>query len=177
MGSRFHEVMEKLYKDLNCKLYTLEELLDYYNAQWDKEYNESVIIVNPERKAEDYRNIGKKCIEGYYKRYYPFNQGRVLGLERQIMIDLDKDGKYKLRGFIDRIAQAEDGTYEIHDYKTAGYLPEQKKLDEDRQLALYQIGIGNMWNDVEKARLVWHYVAFDKEMVSCLLYTSDAADE
>ena len=166
MGKRFHETMEKLYKDLNCKIYTMEELFDYYSAQWDKEYNDSVIIVNPERKAEDYKNIGRKCIESYYKRYHPFNQGRVLGLERKIMIELDKEGRYKLQGYIDRITQSEDGTYEIHDYKTSGHLPAQKEFDEDRQLALYQIGIGNMWNDVKSARLIWHYVVFDKEMVS-----------
>ena len=166
MGSRFHEAMEKLYRDINFRIYALEELLDYYSKQWEKEYNDSVIVVNPERKPEDYKKIGQRCIESYYKRYYPFNQGRVLGLERQIMIDLDKEGKYKLRGYIDRIVQTEGGTYEIHDYKTSGYLPEQKKLDEDRQLALYQIGIGGIWNDVERVRLVWHYVVFDKEMSS-----------
>ena len=36
-------------------------------------------------------------------------------------------------------------------------------MDEDRQLALYQIGIQKMWNDVNRVELVWHYVAFDKE--------------
>ena len=39
-------------------------------------------------------------------------------------------------------------------------------MDEDRQLALYQIGIQNMWNDVYNVELVWHYVAFDKEIRS-----------
>jgi len=166
MGSRFHETMEKLYKELDYKIYTPEELINYYSARWDKEYNGNVVIVNKDRSAEDYKNIGRKCIESYYKRYHPFNQGRVLGLERQIMIKLDEEGRYMLQGYVDRIARTEDGTYEIHDYKTSARLPEQKEFDEDRQLALYQIGIGNMWNDVKKTRLVWHYVVFDKEMVS-----------
>jgi len=39
-------------------------------------------------------------------------------------------------------------------------------MDEDRQLALYQIGIQKMWNDVHQVELVWHYVAFDKEIRS-----------
>ena len=39
-------------------------------------------------------------------------------------------------------------------------------MDEDRQLALYQIGVQNMWNDVCNVELVWHYVAFDKEIRS-----------
>ena len=166
LGSRFHETMEMLYKDLRCKVYTLEELLKYYEGKWDKEWTDDVVVTKKDRTAQDYRNIGRKCIEDYYKRYYPFNQGWVLGLERSITIDLDGDGKYKLRGFIDRIVQADDDTYEIHDYKTSGYLPSQKHLDEDRQLALYQIGIRDIWNDVKKVKLIWHYVVFDKEMSS-----------
>ncbi len=166
VGSRFHDTMEKLYGELKFKTYSLKELLDYYEEQWDKEYNDEVVITKKDRTLEDYKNIGRKCIEDYYKRYQPFNQGRVLGVEQSIQIDLKGDGKYQLRGFVDRITQGPDDTYEIHDYKTSNHLPIQKYLDQDRQLALYQIGIENMWNDVKKVRLVWHYVVFDKEMSS-----------
>lgn len=166
LGSRFHETMEKLYKDLKCKVYSLEELLAFYDANWGKEWTDNVVITKKDRTAQDYKNIGRKCVEDYYKRYSPFNQSRVLGLERDVLVDLVGDGKYKLRGFIDRIAQAEDDTYEIHDYKTSGYLPVQKDVDADRQLALYQIGIESMWNDVKKTKLIWHYVVFDKELTS-----------
>jgi len=166
LGSRFHETMEMLYKDLKCREYSLKELLDYYESQWDKEYRETVVVTKKGRTAQDYRNIGRKCIEDYYKRYHPFTQERVIGLEREISIDLQGDGKYRIRGFIDRLSQAKDDTYEIHDYKSGGYLPEQKHFDEDRQLALYQIGVQTAWPDAQKVRLIWHYVAFDKEMVS-----------
>jgi len=88
--------------------------------------------------------MGKKFIGDYYERYYPFNQGKVLGIERPVFINLDDQGEYKLRGYIDRIDQAKDGIYEIHDYKTSKSLPEQSKMDEDRQLALYQIGVQSM---------------------------------
>jgi len=75
LGSRFHETMEKLYKDLGCKIYTLEELLNYYETKWDKEWTDDVIVTKKDRTAKDYKNIGKKCIEDYYERYHPFNQG------------------------------------------------------------------------------------------------------
>ncbi|MBL7072692.1 MAG: PD-(D/E)XK nuclease family protein [Candidatus Omnitrophica bacterium] len=166
MGTQFHNVMEKLYEDLKFKTYKLEELLKMYDMNWDKEFTESIIIVRKDRTAEDYKNAGKKCIEDYYKRYYPFDQGRVVGIERAVSVDLNNDGRYKIRGFIDRLVQADDGTYEIHDYKTSGHLPEQEQFDKDRQLALYQIGISDMWNDVSEVKLIWHYVIFDKEMVS-----------
>ena len=166
LGSRFHEVMEKIYKDLPFRKYSLDELLDFYEDDWDKRYHDKIVIATKERKAKDYKEIGKKFIGDYYERYYPFNQGKVLGIERPVMINLDDQGEYKLRGYIDRLDQAKDGIYEIHDYKTSKSLPEQSKMDEDRQLALYQIGIQNMWNDVYHIELVWHYVAFDKEIRS-----------
>lgn len=166
VGSRFHEVMDKLYRDLHFKTYSLEELFDFYEAQWKKEYNKSVIITKKDRTVADYKNIGRKCIESYYKRYHPFTQSRTLGVEREVIFDLDDKGRYKFRGFIDRLAQTDDGTYQIHDYKTSGYLPDQKHFEEDKQLAFYQIGVKKKWNDVKDVKLIWHYVVFDKEMVS-----------
>jgi len=166
LGSRFHKVMEKIYKELRFRKYSLGELLDFYEDDWDKNYHDKIVIADKERKAKDYKEIGKKFIEEYYKRYDPFNQGKVLGIERPVIINLDDNGEYRLRGFIDRIDQVKDRTYEIHDYKTSKYLPEQSEMDEDRQLALYQIGIQNSWNGVDQVELVWHYVAFDKEIRS-----------
>jgi len=166
VGSRFHDSMEKLYGELKFKILSLEELLDYYEAQWEKEYTAEVKITKKDRTLEDYRNVGRKCIEDYYKRYHPFNQSRTLGIEKAIKVDLNGDGKHQVQGYIDRLAQAEDGTYEIIDYKTSAHLPEQKYLDQDRQLALYQIGVQSMWNDVKSVKLVWHYVVFDKEVSS-----------
>ena len=86
LGSRFHEVMENLYTDLKCRVYSLPELIGYYEARWEREYTDAVVITKKGRSADDYRNIGRICIENYYKRYYPFNQSRVLGLEREILI-------------------------------------------------------------------------------------------
>ncbi|MBI2903109.1 MAG: PD-(D/E)XK nuclease family protein, partial [Candidatus Methylomirabilis oxyfera] len=58
------------------------------------------------------------------------------------------------------------GQYEIHDYKTSGRLPPQSEIDTDRQLALYQLGVAGMWPDAEEIELVWHYLAFGKELRS-----------
>jgi RecB family exonuclease len=82
------------------------------------------------------------------------------------MLNLDGAGKYKMQGYVDRIACRGDGTYEIHDYKTSSHLPTQAEADEDRQLALYQIGLEGMWKDVEAVDLIWHYVRFDTDLVS-----------
>jgi putative RecB family exonuclease len=77
-----------------------------------------------------------------------------------------KIDNYTLRGYIDRLSQNKKGVYEVHDYKTSGSLPSQQKFDEDRQLALYQIGIKEKFKDARDVNLIWHYLVFDKEFVS-----------
>jgi len=166
LGSRFHDVMETLYRDLPVKTRSLEESLAEFEARWAKEYHDGIVIKHDRWTADDYKAKGRAFIEEYYKRYSPFSQSRVLGLEKKIDVDLDGTGRYRLMGYIDRLAQAGDGAYEIHDYKTSSSLPEQKELDEDRQLALYQIGVERAWRDARAVRLIWHFVAFDKEMTS-----------
>ena len=129
LGSRFHEGMEKIYQNISFKTFTLNELLDFYEDIWNKKYHDEIMIVNTERTAEDYKRIGNNCIMDYYNRYYPFNQGKVLGIERLVTINLDDSGEYRLRGYIDRLDQTNDGIYEIHVYKTGKSLPEQNIVD------------------------------------------------
>ncbi|MDI6845884.1 MAG: PD-(D/E)XK nuclease family protein, partial [Candidatus Saccharicenans sp.] len=142
------------------------ELKAYYEDQWRKNFHEKVVVVRPGRTSNDYFRLGLKFIEDYYKRYYPFNQNRILGLEQYIEIELSGRRRYILQGYVDRIDLTPDGVVEIHDYKTSSTLPEQAQADADRQLALYQLGVKRKWPWAEKFRLVWHYVAFDLEITS-----------
>ncbi|MFH1097724.1 MAG: PD-(D/E)XK nuclease family protein [Candidatus Desantisbacteria bacterium] len=165
MGSRVHDALEKLYKDLMVtKLNSLEELLNYYDGIWEKNWHESIIIIRTEYSAQDYKQSGRECIKKYYHSYQPFDQDITLGLEKMVNFSLDKEGKFNITGFIDRLSQRSDGLYEIHDYKTSKNLPELKDLGADRQLSLYQMDIAKRWNDTEKIELVWHYLVFDKEL-------------
>ncbi len=164
MGSRVHETLEKLYKDLRLsKSDMLEELLSFYDDVWLKNYSEDIRIVKAGYTSLNYKDTGARCIREYYARYQPFNDGKTLGLEQMIAIDIEG---YKLRGFIDRLSSSRDGVYEIHDYKTSQYLPQQSHFDSDRQLALYQIGVQEMFGDVNDIDLVWHYLVFDREIKS-----------
>ncbi|MDH4016164.1 MAG: PD-(D/E)XK nuclease family protein, partial [Actinomycetota bacterium] len=97
---------------------------------------------------------------------YPFDQDETLGIERRVVFHLDDEKRYGLQGIIDRIVRTRDGVIEIHDYKTGAYVPSQKKLDEDRQLALYQIGVARELGEDAPIRLVWHYLAKNKRCVS-----------
>jgi len=167
MGSRVHDALEKLYRDLKVtKLNSLEEIIDYYHQSWEKNWNEMVQIIRKGYSAEDYRRLGEKCITDYYKRYYPFDQGKTLGLEENIYFPLDQEKGYSIRGFIDRLALLDHSILEIHDYKTSGRLPTQGNVNSDRQLAFYQMGVVGKWKDIQEIRLIWHYLAFDTEIRS-----------
>jgi len=164
LGSRVHDVLEKLYKQLILtKMNTLEDLLAYFKDEWDRNWHGNVAIVKKGFTKDHYRNAGKESITNYYKRHQPFNQSKTLATEQLLTFKIDD---YTIRGFIDRLSQRDNGTYEVHDYKTSGSLPSQNKLDNDRQLALYQIGIKEKFRDAKDIRLIWHYLIFDKEFTS-----------
>jgi RecB family exonuclease len=166
LGQRFHEAMEWLYRECAFRVVPLEELLAYYEKQWAEKWHAEVKIVKKERTADDYRLMGRRFIEDYYKRHQPFEEGRVLALEKYIRFPLAEGSRYNCKGVIDRLMLAPDGAFEVHDYKTGAGLPEQADLDRDRQLGLYQIGVQSLWPEAKEVRLIWHMAAFDLEMKS-----------
>jgi len=167
LGVRVHETLEKLYRDLGYqKVNTLDELLDFFHSEWKKNWYDSIVIVKEEYGPENYLKMGERFITDYYNKYKPFDQGRTISLEERILVNLDNSGDYKLQGFIDRVMESEEGYYEVHDYKTNSRLPLPEYIENDRQLALYAIGIKERYPDVKDVRLIWHFLAFDKEIDS-----------
>jgi putative RecB family exonuclease len=116
--------------------------------------------------AEDYLRLGEKCITDYYQRYYPFDQGKTLGLEENIFFPFEEEKGYWIRGIIDRLTLVDHSVLEIHDYKTSGRLPSEEDIHSDRQLALYQMGVEGRWQGIQEVRLIWHYLTFDTEIHS-----------
>jgi putative RecB family exonuclease len=167
MGGRVHEVLEKLYKDVQMtKLPTKDEVLAYFDTIWNEKWHDGVTVVKKDYTPENYRGVGRKCVSEYYDMHHPFDATRTIALEHLVFFPLDEDGNYWVRGFIDRVALTDDGKYEIHDYKTSGRLKTQGQIDKDEQLALYQIAVQRDWRDAENVELVWHYLAFGKELRS-----------
>ncbi|MEE9500894.1 MAG: PD-(D/E)XK nuclease family protein [Candidatus Aminicenantaceae bacterium] len=167
LGSRAHEALEKLYRNLQFeRLLSVDEVLAFFNREWEKNWNEAIIIVNKEYTAENYQKMGERYLKDYYKRHKPFDKGKILGLETTNTLPLDKEGKYGFYIRIDRLMDMGEGVYEVHDYKTNMSLPKQEDLDKDRQLAMYSLWVREQFQDFKKVRLVWHFLAFDKEMES-----------
>ncbi|HEY5656610.1 MAG TPA: PD-(D/E)XK nuclease family protein [Myxococcota bacterium] len=162
LGKRVHEVLERLYIAVGRgHVPSLPQVIQRYSQLFDDAYDaERVSIVRTENPPEHYRGLGADCLANYYRAHYPFDADETLALEERIAFDLIGDGKPRVRfqGFVDRIARARDGAIEIHDYKTSSRVPRQADLDEDRQLALYQMGLARRWGDAQPVRLVWHYL-------------------
>ncbi len=166
MGTMIHMTLEKLYKDVKFKKEnSLKEILQFYNRLWNKNWNDSILIVKKEYTRENFRKMGEQYLKDYYNRYYPFDKGKIIGLEKKVIISLDPEGKYKLQGFIDRLMSTGKGEYEIHDYKTSFELPQEEYLYQDRQLALYAIAVLKNYQDAKRVKLVWHFLSADKEII------------
>jgi len=167
LGTCVHKTLEELYRlRLRGRVLSEKETLEAFGSIWKKGWSDAIQIVSQELKADDYKRAGREALVAYHRRHSPFDETATLRLEERVILDLDKAGKYKMQGYVDRIARRGDGTYEIHDYKTSSRLPTQAEADDDRQLALYQIGLEGMWKDVEAVDLIWHYVRFDTDLVS-----------
>ena len=167
VGSRVHDTLEKCYNDLRyTKLNSFKELIAFYDRQWETNWTDTIFIAKKELSAKHYRELGRKFIETYYRRYAPFDQDLTIGTEIRVDFALDSDGQHKLTGYIDRLAKSQNDIYGIHDYKTSAHLPSQQNADTDRQLAIYQMAVQGKWPDAKNIRLIWHYLAFDKDIVS-----------
>ena len=167
LGQVIHEVLEKLYRDRQHeKILSLAEMIAFFNKIWQQNWSDKILIVKKEYGPENYRRMGERYLADYYNRYKPFDEGRIIGLETREFLRLDEEGKFLFHIRIDRLIQRGGGVYEIHDYKAGSSLPTQEDLDKDEQLALYSLWVRKRFKDCTKVRLVWHLLAFDKEMDS-----------
>ena len=169
MGSRAHEALAELYGFVkNGVVKPRDWLLARYDDLWGKNLTPAVKVVRSDYTEDDYRRKGRKCLDDYYGEYAPFDQAKVVATEKEISFKL-KDGNVEIsfRGIIDRLDwNDKEKTYEIHDYKTSGSLPTQADADTDNQLGLYHIAVRSLWPDIDRVKLIWHYLLFNKRIES-----------
>ncbi|MGA2573255.1 MAG: PD-(D/E)XK nuclease family protein [Candidatus Methanomethylicaceae archaeon] len=164
LGNLVHRTLEKLYRDLKYqKMNSLNDLLAYYDKLWAKEWTDEIQITKSEYTKQNYKKMGEKFLSDYYNHYKPFDQMTVIGLETQEMLPLPDGNYYHIR--IDRLGCKGDEYY-VCDYKTSNRLKDQEEADDDRQLAMYSLWVKDKFKDAKKINLVWHMLAFDKEVVS-----------
>ncbi len=165
LGKVVHEVLETLYADLDrARAAGVEEFTALFRDLWRRTVTPEVRIVREGMTLDDYRSLGERCVETFYRRNHPFRNGEVLGCEIKVEFSLDAAGQYRILGFIDRVDRISPGVFEIHDYKTGG-LPRYGALKKDRQLSLYEMAVRERWIGVKEVRQIWHYLAHGREFV------------
>ena len=165
LGTCVHSAFEALYEGLQQgKTLSASETVAVFESQWAEGF--AALEGKPDKDA--WTNVGRQCVTNYYRQYAPFEQDRTIAVERRIGFPVEVAGEtYKLEGFIDRLAISKtDEAFEIHDYKTAKTLPAQSYVDQDWQLALYEIAVRHTWPDTKDVRLRWHYVRHAKTLTS-----------
>ncbi len=163
LGDSVHRALEKLYADAKQgQVMPLDDLLACFQQKWDEGFSPQLRIVRAGATARTYLEMGRKMLADYYWSFHPFTQSTTLELEEKFIFPLSE--QHEMRGIIDRLAKNNDGTLEIHDYKTSRRLPNPAQIAGDVQLALYEIAIRHRWPETRNISLIWHYLAFDKEI-------------
>jgi len=164
MGKRVHETLEYLYTLARAgREINLEDLFEFYKKDWEKNLHKHIVIVHPHYEQRDYFKIGEECIKSYFDSYKPFNQNKVVGMEKEVRLKLNEN--YEFMGIIDRLDCTDrGGKYEIHDYKTSMFLPPKDMIEKSLQLPLYQLAVEAMYDDAKNVELIWHYLYYNKEI-------------
>lgn len=169
LGTKVHEALKELYDFVKNKIVKPKEwLLSKYEELWKKDFSDAIKIVKDELSAEEYFQKGKKSLIDYYDEYQPFDLTKIVKTEESIYFNLERgEEEYRFVGILDRLDwNDKEKTFEIHDYKTSGSLITQEQADNDFQLPLYQLALMSKWIEAEKAKLIWHFLLFNKQIES-----------
>jgi len=172
LGGSVHLALEWLYKQIKEKekVPALDELIIYYINTWKKDYKPEMVIVHKNFTEKDYMEKGMKFLIDYYQDNKPFDDNTI-ELEKKITITFpnkeNPEKEIQIIGYIDRLVQnLETGALEIHDYKTANSQPRENHGEKDRQLALYSIAIKEIFGKDKNVKLIWHFLAHKRKIVS-----------
>ena len=169
LGAQVHQTLAHLYvRAINGQLLSEDETLGFYDSEWAANWSKDVQILEPDLFSKHYREIGRQCVQKYYRRHQPFNHSKAIEIEKTLTINLDADGRYQMRGIIDRIDKVADGVFEIHDYKCQSLadLPEVPNQGRDPQSAFYEIGLRSCSSEIREVRVIWHFLRYDMDVES-----------
>ncbi|MDY0016192.1 MAG: PD-(D/E)XK nuclease family protein [Bacteroidales bacterium] len=165
MGDIVHQTLEKLYQNKKFKQdISLDFILKFYSELWDEKYSSGILIVKENMTSQNYKLMGEEFLINYHKRFYPFEEMTILGLETQDKMVLPDGNFWHVR--IDKLGCDKEGNYYVCDYKTNSRIKDKTEVDNDRQLTMYSIWVKNKFSDCKNIKLIWHMLAFDKDIIS-----------
>jgi len=154
-----HSSLEYLYTKINnFYIPKFEEIENYFLKDF-KEQALKLENINLDDKKKEFEIRWIEYLKSYYKRYYPFENIKVVWTEIQIYIDLWDNIKFQW--FIDRLDKKQD-SFIITDYKTNQNLPSSDKDYYIEQLSLYALWIKQKyWRYFNKIYWNLEYLHFE----------------
>jgi len=163
LGNAVHQALHRLYERVgDGKLWPLDEMIAFYNAEWEKPERREIQVPKEYLTVDDYIQSGRTMLETYYRRYQPFQDGTLLGVEHDLHMTIPNTA-FRVKGRVDRIWKRRDGIIEICDYKTGSTLPRGGK--DPRfwfQMGLYQLLVRENFPHFKDIELVQYYLKLDE---------------
>ena len=158
--------MEFLYSEMvKGRLLLFDGVINHFTKGWNEKWHKDVVIVKKRFSVDHYFKLGTDCLGRYYRKHKPFSFP-VKEIEYTVLFKMDPEDDFQIKGIIDRLDHLGDGKWEIHDYKTSSRSMSQADANRNRQLALYQLGVQQVFDGVENVELVWHFLQHGQEVRS-----------
>ena len=158
--------MEFLYSEMvKGRLLLFDGVVNHFTKGWNEKWHKDVVIVKKRFSVDHYFKLGTDCLGRYYRKHKPFSSP-VKEIEYTVLFKMDPEDDFQIKGIIDRLDHLGDGKWEIHDYKTSSRSMSQADANRNRQLALYQLGVQQVFDGVEHVELVWHFLQHGQEVRS-----------
>lgn len=146
LGISIHRTLEAYHSQSNDP----SELLSYYDDCW--------LGAGYKTAAEqmEWYLKGKRMLETYAQREYE-RKSTIDSTEREFIF---QEGKWTIRGKIDRTDRLPDGSWEIIDYKTGVDVDLSLPVTDSLQLGIYTVGARRAWN-LQKGKATYYFTAYD----------------
>ncbi|MCX7940279.1 MAG: PD-(D/E)XK nuclease family protein [Endomicrobia bacterium] len=150
IGSTIHNTLELFYKikPKKRKEPSIDELFRLYDQCWI-----SAGYSSKQEEQEYYQN-GKKWLTSYYEKFVKEQYLPAYMTEEYFELPIGK-GNHVMIGYIDRVQNNPDGTFEILDYKTDPKVRTQEEVDKDLQLTIYYWAMRNKGIDIKRLGLIF----------------------
>ena len=143
-GSSLHKALAFFYDVGVPHPPSLEELLKFYQDNWEKEGYEN------DEQEKEYFEYGKQVLIEFYNKHIK-DYHLPLAVERRFNFKVDE---IPVTGYIDKIEKLPTGKVEIVDYKSGKALFELDQLRKDSQLSMYQMAMEEAFGlEVERLTL------------------------
>jgi putative RecB family exonuclease len=156
IGTSFHNCLEEFYEyDGVLKQPSFEYLVKLYRTAW--------VNAGFKDEAEErlYFEEGLNMLRDYYMMEINGKFKKAWAVEPYF--ELPIGDKFVMIGFIDRIDQLADGSFEVLDYKTEPTLRTQEEVDKDLQLTVYYWACRDAFG-INPDLLSLHFTRFNKKV-------------